>query len=521
MRRAARILFELIDRWSERVFTPELNPLAQLGALAWYCYWIVIVSGIYLYIFFDTGITRAYASVEYLTNVQWYAGGVMRSLHRYASDAMIPVVTLHMAREFVMDRYRGARWFAWGTGVVLLWFLYASGITGYWVVWDRLAQYVAVATTEWFDALGIFGKPIARNFLNEAAVSGRFFTLMSFIHIAAPLLLLFGMWIHIQRHVQPRVNPPLKLAAGILATLTALSLIHPATSQGPANLDVVPASIGLDWFYLIILPLADRYSGELAWAVALGFSLLLFLLPWLPALKQAPVAQVDLQNCNGCGRCANDCPYNAITLQNRTDGKPYKLQSSVNPSLCLSCGICVGACHAASPFRREPQFIAGIELPSTPAAGLRDRIVLASSGLHGDIRILLFNCADGPDLSSLQDPELAVIALPCIGMLPPSMVDFAIINNHADGVFLTGCRDNDCKYRHGIRWMQERILRRREPFLREIVPRERIDQYWAGASDIAGLTLRLSAFKRRLRAMPIDNPESGGAGGVAGVTDHA
>src|SRR3990172_6266572 len=216
MRRAARILFELIDRWSERVFSAELNPLAQLGALAWYCYWIVIVSGIYLYIFFDTGITRAYASVEYLTHVQWYAGGVMRSLHRYASDALIPVVALHMAREYVMDRYRGARWFAWGTGVVLLWFIYASGISGYWVVWDRLAQYVAVATSEWFDALNIFGKPIARNFLNEVAVSGRFFTLMSFIHIAAPLLLLFGMWVHIQRHVRPRVNPPVKLAAGIL-----------------------------------------------------------------------------------------------------------------------------------------------------------------------------------------------------------------------------------------------------------------------------------------------------------------
>ena len=31
------------------------------------------------------------------------------------------------------------------------------------MVWDTLAQYVALATTEWRDKLPIFGEPIARN----------------------------------------------------------------------------------------------------------------------------------------------------------------------------------------------------------------------------------------------------------------------------------------------------------------------------------------------------------------------
>jgi len=93
----------------------------------------------------------------------------MRSLHRYASDALVIVVFLHILREFAMDRYRGARWFAWVSGMALLWLLYVSGISGYWVVWDKLAQYIAVGTTEWFDSLHIFGKPIARNFLHDTS----------------------------------------------------------------------------------------------------------------------------------------------------------------------------------------------------------------------------------------------------------------------------------------------------------------------------------------------------------------
>ncbi|MGH6719668.1 MAG: hypothetical protein ACREER_10150, partial [Alphaproteobacteria bacterium] len=62
------------------------NPLAQLGALGFFLFWIVVVSGVYLYVFFDTSVAGAFRSVEALTREQWYAGGVMRSLHRYASD---------------------------------------------------------------------------------------------------------------------------------------------------------------------------------------------------------------------------------------------------------------------------------------------------------------------------------------------------------------------------------------------------------------------------------------------------
>jgi quinol-cytochrome oxidoreductase complex cytochrome b subunit len=69
--------------------------------------------------------------VDHHTNDQWYAAGVMRSLHRYASDALVIVVVLHMLREYSLDRMRGKRFFAWITGVPLLWFIYMCGITGY------------------------------------------------------------------------------------------------------------------------------------------------------------------------------------------------------------------------------------------------------------------------------------------------------------------------------------------------------------------------------------------------------
>ena len=282
LRRPLHLCFLFAERWLDKIFPPAWNPLYQLGALGFFYYWVVAVSGIYVYILFDTGTTEAYASVEYMTVEQWYLGGVMRSLHRYASDGMVLMMVVHMLREFAMGRYRGPRWFTWFTGVPIIWLVMIAGISGYWLVWDRLAQYIAIATSEWLDWLGIFGEPIARNFMSDRALDDRFFTLLIFIHIVVPLILLLVLWIHLQRVSRPKINPKRGLAVGTLLMLLALSFVKPAVSQGPAELDMVPAELGLDWFYLFAYPLLDVLSEGAVWGFAVAISLILAALPWLP-----------------------------------------------------------------------------------------------------------------------------------------------------------------------------------------------------------------------------------------------
>lgn len=501
LQKTGQYFYNPLRRLLDAGFGSKLNPLDFLGALTIYFFWIVVVSGIWLFIFFKTSVVGAYESVEYLTHEQWYLGGVMRSLHRYASDAAIVTLALHIIKEFILDRHRGNRWFSWLTGVPLLWLVIPLGITGYWLVWDQLAWYVALTSAELLDWMPIFSESMARNFLSDEVLSNRFFTLMAFLHlIGLPLFLVFGIWLHVLRINGPRINPPRALMAGSLAAMLALSLVYPAVSQGEVDMTTVPSTLGLDWFYLLVYPLMSAWSPGWVWGLLFAVTILLCMVPWLPVKKGDQPAVVDLDNCNGCSRCAEDCPFGAITMEPRSDGKPYETEAVVDPGTCMSCGLCTGSCPTATPFRRHSALSPGIDMPGLPASGLRQALLDAAEGLEGSGRIVVFTCLGSPYSRTLaEDEQTAKVGIICAGQLPPSFIDFVLSRDLADGVVVAGCPGGDCQYRFGAEWTALRVARERDPHLRKRVDEKRIalawEQPWQGHGKLADVVV---AFRRTL-----------------------
>jgi len=490
-----RVALLKVEGWGDAIFTPRYNPMYHLGSLGWLMYWLVSISGIYIYVFFDTSVENAYTSVEYITHDQWYLAGVMRSLHRYGSDLFVVLAMVHLLREFAMDRYHGVRWFAWFTGIPLVWFLFFSGVSGYWLVWDMLAQYVAIAGTEWLDWLGLFSEPLANNFLLPGALSDRFFSLLVYIHIFVPIIMLFVMWIHLLRLSRAETNPPRNLAIGTVVALLVLSLVVPATSHGPADLAKVPTTLHLDWFYLGLFPLYEEWGPAALWALVVGASALVSILPFVHREKKRPHAEVDLANCNGCERCFNDCPFGAITMQPRTDQRPFEKEPKVDPDMCTRCGTCMGACPTTSPFRSKGEVKAGIMLPDYDLLTMRARLDEAVAALKGPVRILLFGCEWGAETDKLRTDEVAVLELRCASHLSPSFLDYAFTRAGIDGVVMTGCPEGECFHRLGVRWTEERLTGERDPALRDRVPRDRILISWAALTDLKMLKTEIAAFR--------------------------
>ncbi len=476
------------------------NPWRHLGALAFLFLCLVLATGTYLYVVIDTSVLGVYRSIGDLDRAPRSLGGLMHSLHRYAADAFMLVTLLHLGRELLLGRYKHFRAFSWLTGVPLLGFAFVSGVVGFWLKWDQLAHFSVVASAEWLDALNLFGVPITRNFLSVATVSDRLFSLFIFVHIGAPLLLIFGLWFHLQRLAAADVFPPLTLTLGSCATLLALSLLAPVASAAAADLSLIPAALAMDWFYLWPHLLMYATSAQTLWALAALLAIALFLLPLLPGAALAAAAAVHPEHCNGCRRCVEDCPFAAIVMVPNPKAKTQLAQ--VLPELCARCGICAGACPAASASRASG-FVTGIDMPEAPLATLHREL---QRGLEriGERGVVVFGCGQGAATGQLASAEVAAFSLNCVGMLPPSFVDHAL-RNGAAGVLVAACRPGGCAFRMGDRWTAERLTGVREPKLRTGFEPQRLRLVRADCGEEETVASALAEFRRALEQPAADN----------------
>lgn len=102
---------------------------------------------------------EAYESVVLITNIVPY-GWLIRGLHHWASNLMVLMVMLHMARVFFYGAYKPPRDFNWVVGVILLLLTLMLGFSGYLLPWNQVSFWATTVVTDAIGALPLIGKTL-------------------------------------------------------------------------------------------------------------------------------------------------------------------------------------------------------------------------------------------------------------------------------------------------------------------------------------------------------------------------
>ncbi|MCC6905647.1 MAG: hydrogenase iron-sulfur subunit [Anaerolineae bacterium] len=480
----------------------NFNPFYHLGTLSIVLLLVLLLTGVYLTILYKPGPDRAYASLMAI-DATWF-GSLMRSMHRYASDGLVVVLLLHALKMLLNDRFWGGRWLAWVSGIVLLVLIVIIGAMGYFLVWDRQAQWLG----EYF--MNFLSGDTRLTFASPQGISGafQFFVIILFLHVFLSLLITLGIWIHEMRLQRPRLWAPRWLMITTTLVIAALSLTLPVASEAAADLTHLVTQVRLDWLYLGFLPLSRQFGPFGVWIVSGAIVAVLGALPWLlPGRHQGP-ALVAEDHCTGCAVCARECPYDALEVVPRVIDDRYESSVRVNNALCTGCGLCVGDCATL-----------GIELPGLRTGQVIEDLRTALRVQSDTPPVVVFTCqrhstlrthAAGEPVSATASQAagegwpgpvtrmqaggtpLVVCTVPCAGMTQSRWIRGSL-SDGARGVLIVTCSTDDCGFREGPRWLIGRMNRGRNSSLLgeqvrwvELAPGDRgafqqaISESWAG-----------------------------------------
>ncbi len=451
----------LLERWLPR----ELNPLAQLGPAANSMLLLATLSGVLLLFWYSASVQAAWHSLADLGPRS--LGGLVRSVHRYSSDLAMLLVLAHAVRTFLARKFADARWLAWVSGIALLGLVWFIGWSGYWLVWDVRAQLLALDTMKAVDVLPIFGEPMRRLFTSDQTVPSLLFFVVFFLHMVLPLGIAGGLCLHLARLSRSQLLPNWRLTAWLTGAIVVAALMYPATNAAAARMAVKPTTLTMDWWFLWPLAVTARLSGGGLWVATFLATTGLMTVPWwLARRRPRPVYQatVNVSRCFSCTLCSHDCPFGAITMVPRTDGKPFPSQAQIDPDRCIGCGVCAGACDTQ-----------GIGLAWFDAQQVTRELeaFVATEVTRGTAPAFAFVCAQTDGGWELFDsvawarrlPGYTVKPIPCVGWVEPKLIE-RLISKGAAAVLIVGCGSSEAFCKEGNQWLPARLNGTREPEFR-------------------------------------------------------
>ncbi|HZW29880.1 MAG TPA: cytochrome b N-terminal domain-containing protein [Isosphaeraceae bacterium] len=279
-----------------------------------------IITGVALSFSYVPAPNSAYESLEFITN-RAVLGSLIRGIHYFGASAMVILVVVHMAHEFLAGSYKFPRELNWFTGVLLLFLTLGMAFTGQLLRWDQNAYWAVVVAAEQVGRTPLIGNQLAQLVVAGQTVGGATLTRFYATHVfllPALMFLLIGTHLYLVINLgisePPRVGEPVDpatyreryrkileegipfypdaawkdvvfaLAVGAVVVLLA-AVVGPPVLGARADPTIVRADPRPDWYFLWYFALLALIPPSIENVFILGFplvvGLLLLVLPFI------------------------------------------------------------------------------------------------------------------------------------------------------------------------------------------------------------------------------------------------
>ncbi len=188
---------------------------------------------------------------------------------------------------------------------------------------------------------------------------------------------------------------------------------------------------------------------------------------------EAITSEIDADLCKSCGKCAEVCPYHAITVDTKK-----KTPAQVAKAACSGCGTCAAEC----PF-------GAISMNHFTDRQITDQIDTLLDTRPAE-KILTFACnwcsyagADYAGVSRLQYPPNArLIRTMCSGRVDEAFIWHGF-EKGAPVILVSGCHIGDCHYIDANHWTVKRVEKVRKKMEKKGIRPERLQLEWISAAE--------------------------------------
>ena len=185
----------------------DVNFLWAMGVVLAVTFKILIISGIFLLMYYKPDVNLAFDSVNYTIMQEVEYGWLFRHMHGVAASVVFLIIYIHMFTGIYYGSYKKGREMIWISGMLLFVTFSAEGFSGYMLPWGQMSYWAAQVITNLFGGVPVIGADlvvwIRGNFYVADATLTRFFMLHVFL---LPLVIIGIIALHFYTLRVPHVN---------------------------------------------------------------------------------------------------------------------------------------------------------------------------------------------------------------------------------------------------------------------------------------------------------------------------